>query len=91
PALDELGGGGGVPLEGEGKQERRRKGHADRRADTADTDRRADTAPAERRDDRTTPAADTDEASRLDRPQGPGEPGGKAGRKGTRWVGPRDE
>ncbi|MFB6517133.1 hypothetical protein [Streptomyces sp. NPDC056401] len=45
----------------------------------------------DRRDGGTTPAADTDEASRLDRPQQPEKPGGKPGRKGTRWVGPRDE
>lgn len=44
---------------------------------------------AERRDDGKTAAADTDEASRLDRPQQPEKPG--AGGKGTRWVSPRDE
>ncbi|MDD9375446.1 hypothetical protein M8Z33_01925 [Streptomyces sp. ZAF1911] len=71
--MDEQGGAGGVPLEGRGKQDRRRKPHTDRR------------------DGGTTPAADTDEASRLDRPQQPEKPGGKPGRKGTRWVGPRDE
>ncbi|MFJ7265431.1 hypothetical protein ACIQV3_01970 [Streptomyces sp. NPDC099050] len=84
--MDEQGGAGGVPLEGGGEQDRRRKAHSDRRDDTGRTGRREAT---------TTPAADTDEASRLDRPQQPvkpgGKPGGKPGRKGTRWVGPRDE
>ncbi|MFF1413009.1 hypothetical protein ACFVX6_25095 [Streptomyces sp. NPDC058289] len=73
--MDEQGGAGGVPLEGGGEQGRRRKAKA----------------PADRRDGGTTPAADTDEASRLDRPQQPEKPSGKPGRKGTRWVGPRDE
>ncbi|WP_327250806.1 hypothetical protein [Streptomyces sp. NBC_01244] len=76
--MDEQGGAGGVPLEGAGKQDRRRKAHSERSDDTARTGRR---------DERTTPAADTDEASRLDRPQQPEKPG----RKAARWVGPRDE
>ncbi len=43
---------------------------------------------ADRHDDeKKTAAADTDEASRLDRPQQPEKPDGK----GTRWVSPRDE
>lgn len=77
--MDEQGGAGGVPLEGEGKQGGRRKAHADRRTDR--------TAPA------TTPAADTDEASRLDRPQQPEKASAKSSEKasGTRWVGPREE
>ncbi|MCJ0869760.1 hypothetical protein [Streptomyces sp. AP-93] len=82
--MDEQGGAGGVPLEGGGKHDRRK--HAGGSNDRAH---------AGRRDDGTTPAADTDEASRLDRPQQlgepGGEPGGKPGRKGTRWVSPRDE
>ncbi|MCJ1675990.1 hypothetical protein MTF65_01150 [Streptomyces sp. APSN-46.1] len=41
----------------------------------------------DRDDDEKTAAADTDEASRLDRPQQTEKPGGK----GTRWVSPRDE
>ncbi|MER6318605.1 hypothetical protein ABT237_33275 [Streptomyces sp. NPDC001581] len=41
----------------------------------------------DRRDDGKTAAADTDEASRLDRPQQPEKPRGK----GTRWVSPRDD
>ncbi|MFD8635844.1 hypothetical protein [Streptomyces sp. NPDC059533] len=40
---------------------------------------------ADRRDDRRTAAADTDEASRLDRPQQPEKESGK----GTRWVSPK--
>ncbi|MFE9929789.1 hypothetical protein [Streptomyces sp. NPDC005533] len=42
---------------------------------------------ADRRDDEKTAAADTDEASRLDRPQQTEEPRGK----GTRWVSPQDD
>ncbi|MFG2873579.1 hypothetical protein ACGFYU_00860 [Streptomyces sp. NPDC048337] len=42
---------------------------------------------ADRHDDEKTAAADTDEASRLDRPQQPE----KVPAKGTRWVSPRDE
>lgn len=42
---------------------------------------------ADRQDDGKTAAADTDEASRLDRPQQPE----KAPVKGTRWVSPRDD
>ncbi|MEU9144585.1 hypothetical protein [Streptomyces sp. NPDC048349] len=42
---------------------------------------------ADRRDEKRTAAADTDEASRLDRPQQPEKPDAK----GTRWVSPRDE
>lgn len=71
--MDEQGGAGGVPLEGEGKRDRRRKAHA------------------ERRDDRTTSAADTDEASRLDRPLGRPQQPEKPDGKGTRWVGPRGD
>ncbi|MEU9084055.1 hypothetical protein [Streptomyces sp. NPDC048357] len=42
---------------------------------------------ADRRDNGKTAAADTDEASRLDRPQQPEKPRGKD----TRWVSPRDD
>ncbi|MFD5148290.1 hypothetical protein [Streptomyces sp. NPDC058401] len=84
--MDEQGGAGGAPLEGGGTQGRRRKAHSDRRDATVRSGSR---------DDGTTPAADTDEASRLDRPQQPekpaGKPPGKPGRKATRWVSPRDE
>ncbi|MCX5409328.1 hypothetical protein OHA37_36420 [Streptomyces sp. NBC_00335] len=79
--MDEQGGAGGVPLEGGRKPDRHR---------TARAGRREDGARADRPDDGTTSAADTDEASRLDRPQQPEKPGGKTSRKGTRWVGPRD-
>ncbi|MER6202865.1 hypothetical protein ABT234_36530 [Streptomyces sp. NPDC001586] len=69
--MDEQGGAGGVPLH---------HGHHgqahDRHAPSGD-----------RRDDGKTAAADTDEASRLDRPQQPEKPRGK----GTRWVSPRDD
>ncbi|MGR4878297.1 hypothetical protein ACIPUC_02520 [Streptomyces sp. LARHCF249] len=75
--MDEQGGAGGVPLHDEQAQDSHRKPHADRHPD-----RRGD----EKTADEKTAAADTDEASRLDRPQ-PGKPGGK----GTRWVSPRDE
>ncbi|MFE1410964.1 hypothetical protein ACIGFK_19855 [Streptomyces sp. NPDC085524] len=44
---------------------------------------------ADRRDDRRTAAADTDEASRLDRPQQPEKASGKTSDEGTRWVGPK--
>ncbi|MFD6892817.1 hypothetical protein [Streptomyces sp. NPDC059957] len=80
--MDEQGGAGGVPLEGGRNPDRHRKARADRHDDKAR---------AGRRDGGTTPAADTDEASRLDRPQQPEKPSGKPGGKGTRWVGPRDE
>ncbi|OEJ34980.1 hypothetical protein [Streptomyces subrutilus] len=45
-------------------------------------------------DEKKTPAADTDEASRLDRPQQPEkrpQQPEKPDGKGTRWVSPRDE
>ncbi|MFE9561518.1 hypothetical protein ACFYM0_10460 [Streptomyces sp. NPDC006487] len=76
--MDEQGGAGGVPLEDRRKPDGHGKARAGRRDDKAQTGLH---------DDGTTPAADTDEASRLDRPQQPGKPG----RKGARWVGPRDE
>ncbi|MEV7520433.1 hypothetical protein [Streptomyces sp. NPDC091371] len=45
----------------------------------------------DRHDTGKTAAADTDEASRLDRPQQPEKPSGKPSGEGTRWVSPRDE
>ncbi|MCB5181845.1 hypothetical protein [Streptomyces antimicrobicus] len=69
--MDEQGGAGGVPLDDDAEASRRRKPHPT----------------GVRRDDRRTPAADTDEASRLDRPQEPDGP--RDGR--VRWTGPREE
>lgn len=80
--MDEQGGAGGVPLEGGRKPDRHRKAQAGRHEDKAQAGRHED--------DRTTPAADTDEASRLDRPQQPEKPSGKPSGKGTRWASPRD-
>ncbi|MCY0925385.1 hypothetical protein OTB20_04035 [Streptomyces sp. H27-H1] len=68
--MEEQGGSGGAPLEGERKRDGRRKAHGDRQDDR-----------------KKTAAADTDEASRLDRPQQPEKPDGK----GARWVSPREE
>ncbi|MFD7256864.1 hypothetical protein [Streptomyces sp. NPDC059874] len=45
----------------------------------------------DRHDDEKTAAADTDEASRLDRPQQPEKLTGKESGKGTHWVSPKDE
>lgn len=85
--MGEQGGAGGVPLEGGGKQDRRRKAHTDRREDEVRSGGEGEVRTGRGGDDGTTSAADTDEASRLDRPQQPEKPSGK----GTRWVGPRDE
>ncbi|MCX5589351.1 hypothetical protein ACFV0H_19985 [Streptomyces erythrochromogenes] len=71
--MDDQGGAGGVPLHhGDHGDEGRR--------------RRAPRAGKPGKDDGTTRAADTDEASRLDRPV---ESGGSG--RGTRWTGPDDD
>ncbi|MBW5485308.1 hypothetical protein [Streptomyces bambusae] len=54
--------------------------------DDAEASRRRRPHVAGRRDDLRTPAADTDEASRLDRPQEPKDP--REDR--VRWTSPRD-
>ncbi|MGP3690069.1 hypothetical protein ACTVZO_36140 [Streptomyces sp. IBSNAI002] len=69
--MDEQGGVGGVPLHDE--QPGARHHRKPPRPDGPD--------------EKKTAAADTDEASRLDRPQQPEKPDGK----GTRWVSPRGE
>ncbi|MET9470193.1 hypothetical protein ABZY44_36460 [Streptomyces sp. NPDC006544] len=70
--MDEQGGAGGVPL------------HDEEQAQTRHRKPHA----GGRGGDRKTAAADTDEASRLDRPERPGKSQGE----GTRgWVGPRDD
>ncbi|MGW0363923.1 hypothetical protein [Streptomyces sp. NPDC002990] len=56
--MDDQGGAGGVPLDEEGEEAQRRKPHTARPE--------AEPGPVR--------AADTDEASRLDRPQDPEEP-----------------
>ncbi|MFJ9547276.1 hypothetical protein [Streptomyces erythrochromogenes] len=77
--MDDQGGAGGVPLHhgehGEhGGEGRNRAPHGGPHA----------AKPG--KDDGTTRAADTDEASRLDRPV---EPGGSG--RGNRWTGPEDD
>ncbi|MGW6685059.1 hypothetical protein [Streptomyces sp. NPDC054961] len=73
--MDEQGGAGGVPL------------HDDEQEQTRHRKPHA----GRRGGDRKTAAADTDEASRLDRPEQPGKPGKRQG-EGTRgWVSPRDD
>ncbi|GGQ41549.1 MULTISPECIES: hypothetical protein [Streptomyces] len=73
--MDDQGGAGGVPLHhGDDDEARRRAPHAGPRARKP------------RKDDGTTRAADTDEASRLDRPV---ESGGSG--PDTRWTGPDDD
>ncbi|MEU6312685.1 hypothetical protein [Streptomyces sp. NPDC047014] len=69
--MDDQGGAGGVPLHGDDEEARRRAPHP---------------APGKKDPggDGTTRAADTDEASRLDRPVGEEGPGGTK----TRWKGP---
>ncbi|WP_046778237.1 hypothetical protein [Streptomyces yangpuensis] len=71
--MDDQGGAGGVPLHHD-DEGRHRAPHAGQRAGKP------------KRDDGTTRAADTDEASRLDRPVESGGPG-----RGTRWTGPDEE
>ncbi|MFE0600468.1 hypothetical protein ACFW2T_22480 [Streptomyces sp. NPDC058892] len=75
--MDDQGGAGGVPLH-HGDEDRHRAPHAAPRAGKAPGDAGGD--------DGTTRAADTDEASRLDRPVEPGRSG-----PGTRWTGPDGE
>ncbi|MEC4572930.1 hypothetical protein [Streptomyces virginiae] len=72
--MDDQGGAGGVPLHHDDDEARRRAPHAGPRARKP------------RKDDETTRAADTDEASRLDRPV---ESGGSG--PDTRWTGPDDD
>ncbi|MER5727264.1 hypothetical protein ABT084_02710 [Streptomyces sp. NPDC002138] len=72
--MDEQGGAGGVP-----PHDGHEAGRAARRAEPRDDDRR--------RDDDRTAAADTDEASRLDRPDPA--PGPVKGRR--RWTSPADD
>ncbi|MFD9105566.1 hypothetical protein ACFVZN_31420 [Streptomyces virginiae] len=72
--MDDQGGAGGVPLHHDDDEARRRAPHAGPRARKP------------RKDDGTTRAADTDEASRLDRPV---ESGGSG--PDTRWTGPDDD
>ncbi|MEU6293807.1 hypothetical protein [Streptomyces erythrochromogenes] len=67
--MDDQGGAGGVPLH-HGDEDRHRAPHVGPRSRKPGTD------------DGTTRAADTDEASRLDRPAESGPDGG------TRWTGP---
>ncbi|MER6448084.1 hypothetical protein [Streptomyces venezuelae] len=64
--MEDQGGAGGAPLHGHDDEQRRRGPHVTRRPEAA-----GDDAPAVR-------AADTDEASRLDRPGEPAEPARKA-------------
>ncbi|MFJ3908748.1 hypothetical protein EDE04_6401 [Streptomyces sp. 2132.2] len=69
--MEDQGGAGGVPLHGHDDKERRRAPHAERtgtgKSGTGRTDRtRADKAGADK-DAHAVRAADTDEASRLDR------------------------
>ncbi|MFG2292279.1 hypothetical protein [Streptomyces sp. NPDC048603] len=77
-AMEDQGGAGGVPLHHGGSEEERRRPHVT----GPGTDGRSRNAPEGA--DRLTRAADTDEASRLDRPE-PGDDG----HGGTRWRGPR--
>ncbi|RSS81935.1 hypothetical protein [Streptomyces sp. WAC06614] len=79
---EEQGGAGGVPLhhDDDGAEDRRKPHVTTRATDPGTGEHR------ERRDDGRTAAADTDEASRLDRPQKSADP--RDGR--TRWTGPRD-
>ncbi|QES46927.1 hypothetical protein DEJ50_02750 [Streptomyces venezuelae] len=71
--MDDQGGAGGVPLHEGGDDAERRRPHASRRGELG-----------ERPVPGGTRAQDTDEASRLDRPQNPDEP-----RKNRqRWTGP---
>ncbi|KOU31842.1 hypothetical protein ADK53_24030 [Streptomyces sp. WM6373] len=72
--MDDQGGAGGVPLHHDDEEARRRAPHA------------GPPARKPRKDDGRTRAADTDEASRLDRPVEPGGPG-----PDTRWTGPDDD
>ncbi|WP_327280267.1 MULTISPECIES: hypothetical protein [unclassified Streptomyces] len=66
--MEDQGGAGGAPLHGHGDKERRRAPHVAPRTGAADQDR-----PAVRRED-------TDEASRLDRPdEAAGETTGRTG------------
>ncbi|MFE6844823.1 hypothetical protein [Streptomyces sp. NPDC057686] len=67
--MEDQGGAGGVPLHGHDDEERRRAPHA---------------APRDGADGKDLPpvrAADTDEASRLDRPNEPAGPARKPGRR----------
>ncbi|THA86138.1 hypothetical protein [Streptomyces sp. A0592] len=74
--MDDQGGAGGVPLHhGDGAH----RGDEGRRSRTPHTGKPG-------KDDGTTRAADTDEASRLDRPADSGGSG-----RGTRWTGPDDD
>ncbi|MFJ6793540.1 hypothetical protein [Streptomyces sp. NPDC091268] len=76
--MDEQGGAGGVPLDDEQAQSSPRKPHVDRQA-------------GHEEDRGRTAAADTDEASRLDRPQQPEkQPSTKGTAKGTHRTGPRE-
>lgn len=93
--MDEQGGAGGVPLHGDKPahahaQDPHRKPRADRHGDDGKDGGKAsrqDSGQDSGRDAKKTVAADTDEASRLDRPQRSEQPRGK----GTpRWVSPRD-
>lgn len=72
--MDEQGGAGGIPHQDEQAQAMQHTPHADRHGEDKTAEKK-------------TAAADTDEASRMDRPQQPEKPDGK----GTRWTGPRDQ
>jgi hypothetical protein len=72
--MDDQGGAGGVPLHGDDEASRRRAPHVKPRAGKTGAG------------DGTTRAADTDEASRLDRPAGPTAPGERP----DRWKGPEE-
>ncbi|MFE7097566.1 hypothetical protein [Streptomyces erythrochromogenes] len=74
--MDDQGGAGGVPLHhgGHGDEDRHRAPHGGPHTGKPG------------KDDGTTRAADTDEASRLDRPAASGGSG-----RSTRWTGPDDD
>ncbi|CAM5650320.1 hypothetical protein SAVIM338S_06505 [Streptomyces avidinii] len=86
---DEQGGAGGVPLHHDDHGDHNGRARAPQR------EPRADRRGGDPEDGGKTAAADTDEASRLDRPQGtrwPEDPHAKVkGRTTPRWVGPQDK
>lgn len=86
--MEDQGGAGGVPLKDHDNDDGRSHGKSQTHGQGAAARRRAARARARAEDSReesaqTTRAADTDEASRLDRPVGTPEPG-----RPTRWKGP---
>ncbi|MFF5449432.1 hypothetical protein [Streptomyces sp. NPDC012888] len=75
--MEDQGGAGGVPLDDHGQDAERRKPHAERAGRARGAERR-------------TRAADTDEASRLDRPEKRPDPDDPR-KDRTEWHGPRGD